>query len=97
VAAGGNIEQAWDVDRVIATGDGVAGGPVLRELYERLATSPDRVDLAKLWASLGVRHENGRVVLDDGAPLAWVRRAMTKVHGTLLRLPNSSSFIETHR
>jgi hypothetical protein len=78
VADGGTIEQSWDVDRVIAVGDRAAGAPVLRRLYFRMGMSPDRVDLDALWRSLGVRHENGRVVLDDRAPLASVRRAITR-------------------
>jgi hypothetical protein len=90
VAAGGTIEQSWDVDRVIATGDRAAGAPVLRQLYERMAASPDRVDLPTLWASLGVRRQNGRVALDDRAPLASVRRAITRAEGNP-RAPRSSS------
>jgi hypothetical protein len=81
VAAGGTIGQIWDVDRVISVGDRAAGAPILRRLYVRMATSPDHVDLAALWRSLGVRHENGRVLLDDTAPLASVRRAITRAKG----------------
>lgn len=91
VAAGGTIEQSWDVDRVIATGDRAAGAPVLRRLYERMATAPERVDLPTLWVSLGVRRENGRIALDDLAPLASVRRAITKAEGDPPRAPRSSS------
>lgn len=87
VAAGGTIGRRWDVERVIAVGDGVAGAPVLRQLYRRMARSPDRVDLASLWRSLGVRHVNGHVVLDDAAPLAWVRRAITGAEGGSPRAP----------
>lgn len=78
VAAGGTIGQSWDVDRIIATGDEATGTAVLRRLYERMSTSPERVDLGALWASLGVRGANGHVVLDDRAPLASVRRAITR-------------------
>lgn len=85
VAAGGTICQSWDVDRLIATGDRAAGVPALRTLYRRMATSPDRVDLDRLWRSLGVRLEHGRVVLDDGAPLAYVRRAITRAEGARVR------------
>jgi hypothetical protein len=91
VEAGGTIGQSWDVDRVIAIGDRVAGSPVLRRLYERMGTSPDRVDLDALWRSLGVRRENGRVVLDDRAPLASVRRAITRAERHAPPVPASSN------
>lgn len=81
VAEGGTIGRRWDVERVIAIGDRIAGGPVLRRIHRKMATSPDRVDLASLWRSLGVREEDGRVVFDDGAPLAPVRRAITAPAG----------------
>jgi hypothetical protein len=77
VAAGGTIGEAWEVDRVIATGDQATGVPVLRDLYRRMATSPDPIDLDELWRSLGVRCDGAHVALDDKAPLAAVRRAIT--------------------
>jgi hypothetical protein len=85
VSAGGTIGQSWTADRVIAVGDRAAGAPVLRRLYARMATSPDRVDLGVLWRALGVACENGRVVLDDSAPLAPVRRAITMAEAPAAR------------
>jgi len=40
------------------------------------------VDLAKMWKELGIREEGGKIVFDDAAPLAGVRKAITR------RLPN---------
>jgi hypothetical protein len=40
------------------------------------------VDLGVLWQRLGVRRSGGRVVLDDAAPLASVRRAIEGSGGT---------------
>ena len=78
VAAGGTIGQSWEVERVIATADRAVGAPVLRDLYRRMATSPYPAGLDGFWRSLGVRCEAGHVVLNDEAPLAQVRRAITR-------------------
>jgi hypothetical protein len=42
-----------------------------------MALAPGSVDLAALWKRLGVRVDGGRVVFDDGAPLAALRLAIT--------------------
>jgi predicted metalloprotease with PDZ domain len=77
LAAGGNVSQRWEVDDVLATGDAATGVPVLRELYAKMATAPAPVDLEQLWRRLGVGVRDGRVVLDEAAELAGVRRGMT--------------------
>jgi hypothetical protein len=46
-------------------------------LYESMKDKPVGVDLDTLWKQLGVKVEDGEVVLVDGAPLAGVRRAIT--------------------
>jgi hypothetical protein len=77
--AGGNGRAVWSSERVVAIGDGGTGTRVLRDLYDRLARRPGKVDLRALWAKLGVRIEGrGRVRFDDGAPLAKLRRAMSQ-------------------
>ena len=77
VAAGGTIGTVWPIERVIGTGDGATGVPVLRELYDRMKASPAPVDLDALWKRLGIARREGRVVFDDAAPLAAIRRAIT--------------------
>ena len=77
VAAGGNGEARWSIDDVLREGDGAVGAPVLEELHAKWGTSPVRVDLSHLWNDLGVREEGRSVALDERAPLASVRRAMT--------------------
>lgn len=77
VAAGGTIGADWDIDRVIAAGDGATGVPVLREVYDRMKDRPAPVDLDVLWKRLGVEMHDGKVTFDDSAPLAAVRRAIT--------------------
>ncbi len=78
VAQGGNISVSWPIDKVLEVGDAATGVPVLRETYARMATHPETVDLARLWSRLGVRLERGKVIYDDTAPLAALRRAMTQ-------------------
>ena len=70
LAAGGNIETAWELSRVLDAGDRATGVPVLRELYEEMKDKPVKVDLEDLWKKLGIRKRGETVVLDDHAP--WV-------------------------
>ena len=51
--------------------------PVLRELYDRMATRPGKVDLEAVWKKLGVARQGDKVTFDDQAPLAKLRLAMT--------------------
>ena len=77
VANGGNISVSWPIEKVLEVGDAATGVPVLRETYARMATHPEAVDLPRLWSRLGVKLEGGRVIFDDAAPLAAIRRSMT--------------------
>jgi len=74
--AGGDIRARWDLRRTLAVGDRAVGLKVLTALYDRMAAAPGTADLGDLWRRLGVRREGGRVVYDDQAPLASVRRAI---------------------
>jgi hypothetical protein len=60
-------------------GDAATGTTVLLDLYRRLANSPapSGTELDALWQALGVRAEDRGVRLDDTAPLAASRRAIT--------------------
>ena len=78
--AGGTNAARWPLDEVMKAGDRATGVPVLSELYAAMGASPHPVDLAALFASLGVEVSRGRAHFDDKAPFADVRRAIT--HGT---------------
>jgi hypothetical protein len=78
VAAGGNVEARWPIERVLETGDRATGVRELRELYARMKATPVAVDLKDLWRKLGVRGEGRRLVLDDSAPLVEIRRAIVR-------------------
>jgi hypothetical protein len=77
VAAGGNISQSWSIEKVVATGDAGTDTHVLTELYGRMKDKPENVDLADLWARLGVSMQGETVSFDESAPMAQIRRAIT--------------------
>lgn len=76
--AGGSNASRWPLDEVLAVGDRATGVPVLSELHAEMGTSPHPVDIDALLKSLGVELTRGRVHFDDKAPLAYVRRAITR-------------------
>jgi predicted metalloprotease with PDZ domain len=74
--AGGSIAVTWPVERTLAAADHSLGLSVLGPLYARMAQSAQKMDLAALWARLGLEDEGGIRFRDD-APLARIRRAIT--------------------
>ena len=50
---------------------------MLADLYAKMRDKPYAPDLDALWAELGVSERQGRVMFDDSAPLAAIRRAIT--------------------
>jgi hypothetical protein len=79
LAAGGNHEQEWPVDRIFAVADKATGTTVLADLYAKMRASPVAPDLDALWRELGISVSGGKVTFDDSAPLAPIRRAITAV------------------
>jgi hypothetical protein len=77
VAAGGTIDHDWSIEKALATGDQATGTSVLTTLYKNMGEKPEHVDLDDLWTQLGVRVENGNLVLDSAAPLARIREKIT--------------------
>ena len=73
---GGNISVGWPVERILDVGDRATGVPVLRELYGRMASRPERIDLEGMWQRLGVRRRGNTIAFDDTAPLASVPLSM---------------------
>lgn len=76
VAEGGNVGARWPVSRVAAAFDAATGVPVFSELYAAHGLRGEAMDLAATWQSLGVLPDGLTVRFDDGAPLAWIRRAL---------------------
>jgi predicted metalloprotease with PDZ domain len=81
VGHGGNIAARWPLRDALRIGDEATGTTVLSDLYDRMKDQPAPVDLAALWASLGVRMHGRKVSFDDAAPLSWIRRALTQRRG----------------
>jgi hypothetical protein len=77
VAAGGNIGVNWSLDEALAAGDRATGVPVLVPLRSKMGSKPMPVDLAALWRRLGIRRDGRRILFDDTAPLAALRRSIT--------------------
>ena len=79
-ASGGNTAD-WNVDQLIGAGDAATGGTELRELYTDMGTKGTPFDVDALLHRLGVSLRDGKVVFDDSAPLAAIRRQITASPG----------------
>jgi hypothetical protein len=78
LAAGGNHEVDWPIDRILATADKAVGVNVLTKLHDEWGSKPVTPDLDALWRDLGLRLRDGSIEFDDTAPLAAIRMAITK-------------------
>jgi len=74
--AGGVASEVWALADALAVADRALGVAVLEPLARRYADQGAPLALGDRFAELGVRTRNGRVELDDAAPLAAVRRAI---------------------
>ena len=79
VAKGGTGRVDWSTAKVVELGDAATKTTVFSDLYGSMAEAPGDVELDPLWTDLGVvQKPGGRVELDDTAPLAYVRRGITR-------------------
>jgi hypothetical protein len=78
LAAGGNHEKDWSLDRVLSTADKAVGVDVLTRLHNEMGPKPVTPDLAALWRDLGLKSQGESVEFDDTAPLAAIRKAITE-------------------
>jgi hypothetical protein len=78
IAAGGNHEEDWPIERVLATADKAVGVDVLTKLHDAWGPKPVTPNLDALWRDLGLRIRDGGIEFDDAAPLAAIRAAITK-------------------
>lgn len=78
----GNIELDASLIDLFRVGDESTGVSVLVPLYEDWKDKPVTPDLAKFWQELGVQSKDGKTALDENAPLAPERRAITTGRGT---------------
>lgn len=78
IAAGGNHEVDWPIDRILSTADKAVGVSVLTKLHDEWGSKPVMPDLDGLWRDLGLRLRDGGIDFDDAAPLAAIRMAITR-------------------
>lgn len=76
LASNGDIRHGDSIERLFASGDRATGANVLSELYGRMKDSPVPTELESTWKRLDVSLVRNRVLFDDSAPLANVRRAL---------------------
>jgi hypothetical protein len=77
LAAGGNDQTDWPIERAFLEGDKAVGAPVLQELYKKMKDAPVAPDLPAIWGGLGIKIRHGRLELDERAPKAAIRRAIS--------------------
>jgi predicted metalloprotease with PDZ domain len=77
LAAGGNHEQDWSIQRILSTADKAVGLDVLTRLHDQWGSKPVTPDLDGLWRDLGLKVRDGGLDFDDTAPLASIRKAIT--------------------
>jgi hypothetical protein len=74
---GGNLSRLWTLERTLDVADRGTGTMALSQLYRLMGNRPHTPDLNRLWRDMGLYRERGGLVLDEMAPLAAVRRAIT--------------------
>ncbi|SRR5258708_10915965 len=77
LAAGGNHEADWSIDRILSVADEAVSLDVLTRLHKEMGSKPVNPDIETLWLNLGVVARDGRIDLDDSAPLANLRTSIT--------------------
>jgi len=76
---GGDGAHTWTLEKVFATAKQATGLDSLRTLHARYGLRSEGVDLDALWKRLGIVAAGRRLRFDDGAPLASIRRSITRV------------------
>src|SRR6266403_5811697 len=77
LAAGGNHEVVWPIERILATADKAVGVNVLTRLHEEMGPKPVTPELDGLWRDLGVIAQGEGVEFDDKASLVASRASIT--------------------
>lgn len=76
---GGTAASDWNTNKTLRVADAAVGGRVLEDLYDRMAETPSTPDIGSLMKSLGIEQSNRSVILNDRAPLAYIRKAIEGV------------------
>ena len=73
---GGDYMVSWTPEKIFSVADEVSGQSILQTLYHHYGQQNFKVNLAALWASLGVSRQGGEVRFIEDAPLAHIRRGI---------------------
>lgn len=76
--AGLSMHADTSAMKVFEAGDRAIGVDVLVPLYQKMKADPYPIDLDALWASLGVTLQDQKIVYDDQAPMAHIRKRLFK-------------------
>jgi hypothetical protein len=71
-----DFRRQWDFRETLAIGDSATNTTTLTSQYENMRTTPTLVDLDSMWTELGVIRSGNAISLNDGAPLANIRRSI---------------------
>jgi hypothetical protein len=74
--AGGSASEVWTLSQAVDLIDSRYAAPLLGPLAAAHGHAGNPLDLERLWTDLGIRVTPHGVELDDGAPLAAVRKAI---------------------
>jgi hypothetical protein len=78
IDAGGSHEVDWPIGRILATADKAVGVNALTRLHDEMGAKPIAPDLDALWRDLGLQLRDGGIDVNDSAPLAAIRMAITR-------------------
>ena len=76
--AGLSMHASATAMQVFEAADAAIGMDVLVPLYQNMKADPYPVDLDALWSELGVDIHDDRIVYNDDAPLAEIRKQLLK-------------------
>ncbi len=74
--AGLSMHAEASAMQVLEAGDRATGVDVLVPLYHKMKTDPYPVDLEALWTDLGIDLDGDKIVYNDDAPMAHVRKRL---------------------
>ncbi len=63
---------------IFESGDRATGVPVLIALYKKMRSNPTPKELDSFWDAMGLSLNNGKVIYNDNAELAYIRQEMLK-------------------
>ena len=89
IAAGGNHEKDWPIERVLATADKAVGVDVMTRLHSEMGPKPVTPDLAALWRDLGLRPRGE--ASNSTTPRRWPRSARRSRRRRQNRFPDRYS------